>query len=112
MPYPVKITGLIDTGADCSCVDPQVFKDLGLTRKGTCPLLTPSTGEEAKEADEFDVSIKILGSGPGQAFSLGTVAVAAAEVAPFGFQMIVGRDILSHCLFTYNGQSRFFTIAF
>jgi predicted aspartyl protease len=112
VPFPVKIDGLIDTGADCTCADPQVFRDLNLTRKGTCALWTPSTGEAAKEADEFDVDIKILGSGADQVFPMGTIAVAAADVAPFGFQIIIGRDVLAKCLFSYNGQSRFFTLAY
>jgi predicted aspartyl protease len=109
VPFPIKIQALIDTGAGCTCVDPQIFKELNLTRKGTCTLATPSTGEKPCEVDEYDVSIKILGV-PATPFYLGTVAVAA--IAPVAYQALIGRDVLEHFLLSYNGRSKFFTLAY
>jgi hypothetical protein len=44
--------------------------------------------------------------------SFHALPVIDAELNHQGIQAIVGRDILSHCLFTYDGQTQNFCLAF
>ena len=42
-----------------------------------------------------------------------TVAVVAVDLlAPQGFHVLIGRDILSDCVLVYNGTAKLFTLAY
>lgn len=38
--------------------------------------------------------------------------VVASDLTAFGVSVLIGRDILAHCQFIYNGPEGFWTIAF
>ena len=112
VPSGLKIRALIDTGASCSCVDEQVINDLGLTPTGSVPIFTPSTGTTPCNKDQYDISILI--SFPFASISRGfpICPVVSANLAPQGYQALIGRDLLSTSLLVYNGQEGIFTLAF
>lgn len=114
VPPPVPITGLIDTGASGTCLDPTVLAQLGVTPTGVVSVATPSTGATPHQAQQFDVSLFIPGSTPHQPpLSLGAVPVIESSLlAQQGFHALIGRDILSLCVMVYNGDGGFFTLAF
>jgi len=89
---------------------------LGLDPKGTCLIATPSTEEEGVETEEYDISFKIPPpTGHQPPFYVGTIAVAATDdrdLAKWGFKVLLGRDILKHMLLSYNGQTKFYTLAY
>jgi hypothetical protein len=44
---------------------------------------------------------------------ISNLAVLCAELfQPQGFHALIGRDILARCLFTYNGDTGLFTLAY
>ena len=105
------VRGLIDTGASCTCIDPQVFSTLGLQPTGSAPVLTPSTGAVAVQQALYDVSIMI----PHADSPLFISSMPVLESELFlgqGFHVLVGRDILSRCVLIYNGASGFFTLSY
>ncbi len=114
IPSAVRITALIDTGASGTCVDPSVLKQLAVVPTGQAMVSTPSTGSQPHIADQFDVSIMIPGpTASDQVFSLPNLPVISAELLQQqGFHALIGRDILSMCLFEYNGPARQFTLAY
>lgn len=115
IPNPIPIQALVDTGASGSCVDPSVLVGaLGLTPTGVVSVNTPSTGTQPHTAQQFDVSIAVPGALPThQALIFHTVPVIASQlVAAQGFQALIGRDILAHCLLNYNGLTGLFTLAY
>lgn len=65
-------------------------------------------------AQQFDVGIAIPGSLPTHpALIFNTVPVIASQlVAAQGFQALIGRDILAHCLLNYNSLIGQFTLAY
>lgn len=75
---------------------------------------TPSTGAQPHIANQYDVSIVI--PGPTQthpAYYMHTLAVVDAHLfAAQGFHALIGRDVLQHCLFSYNGETHLFTLAY
>lgn len=111
LPSPVKIRALLDTGASCTCVDPSVPAALGLTPTGIAQLTVASGATEPRE--EFDVSLFIPAK-PGDApMVFRTIKVVATPLkAAQGFDALIGRDILSLCVVTYNGSVNLFTVAY
>ena len=104
---------LIDTGASHTSVDPATLADLGLTPTGTIDIVTPSTGNDVHTADTYDVDF-FLGASPQDVIlAIPNLQIASAELFLMqGIHVLIGRDILSRCLFTYNGTTGMFTLAY
>lgn len=112
VPNPIRIRGLIDTGASGTCVDPSVLTALGLTPTGSTLCHTPSTGSQPQQKDLYDVLLAIPAP-KGSPFVVPTLAVMTSELlAAQGFHALIGRDVLSHCILTYNGTANFFCLAY
>jgi hypothetical protein len=112
IPPPVMIRGLLDTGASGTAVDPIVLTQLGLTATGSTLVNTPTTGATPLPADLFDVAFMIPGPDGTQPLFSQTMPVMASDLfAAQGFHALIGRDILSQCVFVYNG-SGFFTLSY
>jgi predicted aspartyl protease len=110
IPAPVQLRAVIDTGASCTCVDPQALLSLALTATGTTPIHTPSTQGIAHDAASYDVSITLMH--PELDLWLGTVPIVESQLGLMGIQALLGRDVLESCLLVYNGETGFFTLAF
>jgi hypothetical protein len=111
VPSPIRVKGLIDTGASCTSIDPTVLKSLGLVATGTIQVHTPSTSKgQPHLTNQFDISIILPHAKMNWQFH--AVPVIEAELSHQGIQALLGRDILSKCLFTYDGQSAMFALAF
>jgi hypothetical protein len=113
-PSPVTVQALVDTGASCTCVDPNVVQQLGIPPTGRVQVHTPSTRQATPhETNQFDVSIFIPGStAQARPFTVPALPVIESELQHQGYSVLLGRDILSACLLVYEGQSGFFTLAF
>jgi hypothetical protein len=112
VPVPLKLRALIDTGASCSLVTQNVVRWLHLPVRGVTPLRTPSTGETPHEASVYEVSLAISLSDD-QFRRYGVVPVIAHNsVIQPGVEALLGRDILQHALFTYNGAGKTFLLGF
>jgi len=112
VPAAIRIRGLLDTGASGTAVDPSVLTALGLTPTGTALVSTPTTGAAPLTVNQYDVGLLIPGPTGGAPLLSQTLPVVASELLTAqGFHALIGRDILSQCVFVYNG-SGFFTLAY
>lgn len=102
-PTASKVRALLDTGASCTCVDPSVLQTLSIPSRGTSPMNTPSAGDKPQTVNLYDIGLGIQGhTAPALIFE--TVQVAGTELLKSqGFHVLIGRDILSRCVFHYNG---------
>jgi aspartyl protease len=112
IPPAQPIDALVDTGADCTTVDPSVVRALNLQPTGSVSIITPSTGSTPYQTDEYDVGLYLPGpTAPALVFP--TIPVITAHLwHAQGFHALIGRDILDRCLFVYNGDMQLFTLAY
>jgi hypothetical protein len=111
IPPQIPIRALIDTGASCTGIDLTILKTLGVPSTGTIPCHTPSTKrDKPHDANQYDIGLVLVHTLLMRSFH--ALPVIDAKLNHQGIKAIVGRDILSHCLFTYDGQTQNFCLAF
>ena len=113
LPVPRRVRAIvqIDTGAPFCIFAPFVFEQLEIKPVGIVDMRTPSTGESTCPFEQYLVSLSLPG---GEIeLHLSTREVVKAVFAPDeGIHGLLGRDLLEHCLFIYDGQHRTFSLAF
>lgn len=112
-PTPQNVTALIDTGASISAVDPTVLAALGLTPTGNAQIFSSTTGAAGVSVPTYDVCIGIYAARQGDLHYISaTVQVTATNLKAKGFGVLLGTDVLSKCIFLYNGADGHFTLAY
>lgn len=113
LPDPQSINALIDTGASISGVDPTVLMALGLSPTGQTQLLSSTSGPAGVSVPTYDVCIGIYAARPGDLHHISdTIQVIATDLTGRAFKALIGTDVLSKCIFHYNGADGFFTLAY
>ena len=109
-PKPVWTTGLIDTGANISAIGGDVIQALGLVPIGKSEVYSAVTGH-VRTCNLYDVC---LAFSPKSSPTIMHVDMPVIEGTFIGkrYNALIGRDILSRCLFFYNGPADTFTLAF
>jgi hypothetical protein len=92
-------------------VDPAVLDALALTPTGSVLVATASTGSAPHPLDQYDVAIVVPGASPNHAppFVENIPVLSAELLQQHGFHALIGRDILSLCLLSYDGMMGTFT---
>lgn len=111
-PIPPPVTGwaLIDTGATSSCVDSKTITSLGVK-----PIGVAVTGTAGGPVQQHRYPAKFRFPGEGLEIEFSSVIgvnLAGQSVAGHDIIVLLGRDVLSQCVFIYNGLGGFFTLAF
>jgi hypothetical protein len=116
-PMPFFGHGLLDTGAGSTAIDRSIVAKLGLSATGSVQVLTASTGSNPIQVNEYDVSVWFeQPPTPGQIYPTRhavhlTLAVTEGEFSSNGFDVLIGRDVLSQGVLIYNGLLGLFSIA-
>lgn len=98
---------LLDTGASHSCVDAQLLKDLN--NNPICSGSNQCAIGNAQQAYFHNINLYVENENNIYALSL-NVNVVSLEFSsiipvPPAHKVIIGRDILSHCTFIYDGKN-------
>jgi predicted aspartyl protease len=110
VPIGVDILAVVDTGASCSVLDEQIIRRLSLAPLGRVSIHTPSTGQAYVQRGSYLASI-ILGAGePGRIEFVSRVI--ESELASQGFLALIGRDVLSRCILTFDGPADRFVLEY
>jgi hypothetical protein len=106
-----SVTALIDTGAGESVVDLEVVKSLNLISRNTRDSLFGNGLYDRH--DVYDISILLSDKNP-KLFpsSASGVDLTEFKCENIDIRLIIGRDVLSKCIFTYDGKRGFFTLEF
>lgn len=110
VPPSIPMRALIDTGASCTCVDPSIITSLGITPSGSMPIHTPSTSGAPKICNQYDIQLVLVH--PKLTYTIQALPVIESDLAAQGIQALLGRDVLGHCLFVYDGANGNYTLAF
>jgi predicted aspartyl protease len=105
VPSPVKVSAMIDTGADSSVVTPEIMKSLGISPIDWIPIITAGLKEQT--CPLFCARI-IFSNG----VSIESSEIIGASLHNPSLQCLLGRDVLKSCLFIYNGQDEIVTLSF
>ena len=100
---PVSVIGLLDTGASCSALDPIVVAGMQLQHRGVTEIHTPSTGMGVEHRNVYDATLA-LGEATDKPLTVTTSGIAC-HFADRGFLALIGRDLLQHCVLTYDGPT-------
>lgn len=106
---PISILAILDTGASGRALDGQVIAAMRLLYRGNVAVHTPSTGPNLIFRDQYDATL-VIGEAEHPPLTA-TVPVIESEFASRGFYALIGRDILSRCVLTYDGPAGTFTLS-
>lgn len=112
VPEPVRVRALIDTGAAYSCFDSSVFRRLNLAPTYEVTILTPGTGDVPQQLNQYEVDLEILSPEQQVIFRFERLAAVEAPLVAQGIEGLIGRDILSRCLFIFDSAANTFSLAF
>ena len=112
VPNPFVARGLVDTGASCTSIDPAVVNALGIAPTGTAQMVTPSTGPDPVSLEQYDIGLAIYALATQSPIRLPVLAVVKAQLDNQGFHVLIGRDVLAHCVLVYNGSDGQYTLSF
>ncbi len=110
VPAPMRVRGLVDTGASGVCIDPSVITTLGLVPTGASTCYSPTTGAKGEIKNTYDIALYLVHSSGH--FLPSAVPAIESVLAVQGFEVLIGRDILSNCLLVYDGPNGTFALAF
>jgi hypothetical protein len=113
IPAPVSLRALLDTGAECSCVDPQAVATLALPLANIGLANIPAVGGLTPTA-EYEASLTIVhpATDPRLNLVIGGILLAEVPLAPLGYEVLIGRDVLERCRFLYNGPGGRFRLTY
>lgn len=109
IPPPVSGIALIDTGATRSCVDTSVISKLGVNPIGITALITAS-GQSQHHLYPAKFNFPAI-KFEAEFSSIAGVNLSQQSIAGKQIIALIGRDLLSRCLFIYNGPKGSFSIA-
>ncbi len=102
---PIPVSALVDTGAAATVITAEMATFLGLRSVGAVSVHTPTTIDPVL-CRQFHVNVYLS-----PAFVENRVVIEAPLTGQ-SFQCLIGRDVLSHGVLTYDGLHNRFSLAF
>jgi hypothetical protein len=109
-PPPFVTTGILDSGASITCIDPRVRQALGLVPFRVRSILVPSLSTPVR-CNYYKIGLMIRHTA-GDTLLHSWLSVAETEIAQCGNEILVGCDVLQLCDFRYEGRVGTFSLSF
>lgn len=104
-PPPELAQALIDTGARVTCIDSKIARALDLRKTGTARMWTAG---KTVTRTVYDIEVTLTSP---RLFRVPSIIRALdADLWTHGFHVLIGRDVLCHCRFSYDGPAGVFTL--
>ncbi len=121
IPQPIDVDAILDTGAECSCLDRALVARLGLPfyafdftaapGAATAPALTIG-GASVNAYHTAGLTVLHPSGVPGRNLVVPELVIAALSLRTFGVDAILGRDVLALCVLVYDGPAGAVTLAY
>jgi hypothetical protein len=113
IPAAVSLNGLIDSGAECSCVDPQAVATLALPFSNVGMANIPALGGLAP-ITQSEACLTVVHPSGDSRLNLVVDGLLVAEVplGALGYEVLIGRDVLAKCRFVYDGPGGRFRLRY
>ncbi len=107
IPPPLSVAGLVDTGAQWTAIPRPLAEGIGLNVSDWKKLCSSAFGDEEREAPVYQVRMT-FGSfdAPGPPNWRTILVVGVTTIVSPGAIVLIGRDLLGTCRFTYDGRKR------
>jgi predicted aspartyl protease len=105
LPPPVSGLALIDTGASVTCVDDAAAQALRLPVIDVVTMTSAS--HVATQQNVYPLQIEAVGF----PMTINAPRVMGAALQAQGLVLLIGRDVLQHCLLVYNGLTGSFSLS-
>jgi hypothetical protein len=114
VPVRVRVRGLIDTGAEITCIDPAIRVALELEATGRLFPRVPFGPSQGRPCNAFRVSLAVLhpGGNPADSLTRPVWMVAELPVAHTGAEVLIGNDLLDECEFLRDGPGQSFSLGY
>jgi predicted aspartyl protease len=99
LPAPVSGLALIDTGASVTCVDQDAATQLQLPAIDVVQVASAS--HAAAEQNVYPIQVEVMGL----PITVNAPRAVGASLAAQGLLVLLGRDVLQHCVLVYNGPA-------
>lgn len=113
VPPPVRARAVLDSGAEATCVDASLIQSLGLSLSGVTPANLPAFGGLTLGVQR-DASLTMLhpSGNVRRCLVVRTLLVIELSLSGLGFQVLIGRDVLSLCRFLFDGPRGRFKLGY
>jgi hypothetical protein len=121
VPQAVDVVALLDTGAECSCVDPSVAARAALPIYGFGFASAPGTsikppsgfgGVGVNTRHTAGLTLLHPSGAVGQHLVVPDVIIQALPLNNLGYDALIGRDVLASCVVVYDGPAGSVTLAY
>jgi hypothetical protein len=106
---PRRVRALVDTGAGRSFVMESVLEGMGLSPVGDIAVHSATTGGEPETAPLYVVDLDLAGDVTGRV-APSLAVVGGKDLIPTGGEALLGRDVLTGCVLTYDGPAGRYTL--
>jgi len=113
VPARLEAIALLDTGAEVTCLDSRLIEELELPFDGVVLAKAPALGDVTFSA-KYAASLTIIHTSgrTDDHLVINDIAILELPLDLIGYQAVIGRDVLSRCLFLYNGIGERFALKY
>ena len=112
IPEPFVIPGLVDTGARVTAIGASIIAWMGIPSIGVMEASSSLLGGEARSVPIFPLRMIFGPLGEGPAPKWRAIDAVAVEIVSPGASVLIGRDLLASCRFTYDGRKSRFLMSY
>lgn len=109
---PFSVRGLVDTGAQRTAIQRTLADWMGIPIHNVLKLGSSVLGREEREAPIYQVRMTFGPLESPDPPRWRTLLVAGVDVVSPGASILIGRDLLATCRFTYDGRKRRLMISY
>ena len=102
VPPPLDVAALLDTGSDCTLIDPSIAVKLHLPPRNRVIVRSLDTKDGEQWRYAFDANLVFTSDkATSHAFTIQIAGLNFSDELPY--RAIIGRDLLRSCTFHYDG---------